>query len=508
MSKKPFISLAESHPEIAAEADGWNSKLFTSGSNKKKDWKCKLGHKWIASINHRTSGTKCPVCSNKKVLSGFNDLKTKFPKIAESANGWDTTKVAAFSNVKYSWICELKHEWIASVASRTNVGAGCPYCTNRKVLKGFNDLKTLYPQLANEAEGWDPSEIAPGSGKIKKWKCPKGHNWQASPNNRTNGNTGCPICTGRMVKIGFNDLLTTHPELCLEIVSGDPTKFTSGSKYQITWKCKNNHTFKASIYNRAIKKTNCPRCLNRGNQIKHSVLSDSFPEIAKDAYGWDPSEISAGSGKIKDWKCPDNHIYRMSIDKRTLRKQGCPICSGHKILIGFNDLSTTHPNLLDEIDGWDPTKYSKGSEFKASWICKEGHRWKTLISNRTLHNQGCPSCAKTGFDPNSVGYLYFISHEIWQMLQIGITNNPKKRLGEHKKLGWEILEIRGPMDGHLTQQWETAILRMLKAKGADLANSKIAGKFDGYSEAWSVNKFKVRSINELMEMTENFETKF
>jgi hypothetical protein len=48
---------------------------------------------------------------------------------------------------------------------------------------------------------------------------------------------------------------------------------------------------------------------------------------------------------------------------------------------------------------------------------------------------------------------------------------------------WDVLEIRGPMDGHLTQQWETAILRMLKAKGADLSNSKIAGKFDGYSEA-------------------------
>ena len=61
------------------------------------------------------------------------------------------------------------------------------------------------------------------------------------------------------------------------------------------------------------------------------------------------------------------------------------------------------------------------------------------------------------------------------------------------------------MDGHLTQQWETSILQMLKAKGADLANSKIAGKFDGYSEAWSVSKFRVKSIRELMDETEKFE---
>ena len=91
------------------------------------------------------------------------------------------------------------------------------------------------------------------------------------------------------------------------------------------------------------------------------------------------------------------------------------------------------------------------------------------------------------------------------MLQIGITNSHDNRLKDHKKLGWEELELRGPMDGHLTQQWETAILRMLKAKGADLSNSKIAGKFDGYSEAWSKLTFEVKSIKELMKLTEEFE---
>ena len=93
------------------------------------------------------------------------------------------------------------------------------------------------------------------------------------------------------------------------------------------------------------------------------------------------------------------------------------------------------------------------------------------------------------------------------MFQIGITNDPTKRLDQHKKLGWEVVELRGQMDGHLTQQWETAILRMLKAKGADLSNSKIAGKFDGYSEAWSKSTFPVKSIKELMRQTEEFEGK-
>jgi hypothetical protein len=91
------------------------------------------------------------------------------------------------------------------------------------------------------------------------------------------------------------------------------------------------------------------------------------------------------------------------------------------------------------------------------------------------------------------------------MFQIGITNNLDHRVKTHKKLGWQLIEVRGPMDGHLTQQWETAILRMLRTKGADLSNKEIAGKFDGYSEAWSKSTFPARSIKELMRLTEEFE---
>ena len=62
----------------------------------------------------------------------------------------------------------------------------------------MSDLATLNPQLANE---WDyekngelkPEDFTCGSDKKVWWKCEKGHEWQATINNRNNG-TGCPIC--------------------------------------------------------------------------------------------------------------------------------------------------------------------------------------------------------------------------------------------------------------------------------------------------------------------------
>ena len=87
------------------------------------------------------------------------------------------------------------------------------------------------------------------------------------------------------------------------------------------------------------------------------------------------------------------------------------------------------------------------------------------------------------------------------VLVIHVVNSIEK---EHALLF--VLSYRS-MDGHLTQQWESAILRMLKARGADLSNAKIAGKFDGYSEAWSKSTFQVKTIKELMRLTEEFEEK-
>jgi hypothetical protein len=236
-------------------------------------------------------------------------------------------------------------------------------------------------------------------------------------------------------------------------------------------------------------------------------LQSIYPEHAKLADGWDPTIVLAGSHSRKKWKCNLGHTWTAQVESK-IANSLCPYCSNRKLWSGFNDLKTLYPLIALELDGLDSSKIHSGSQKKVPWKCSQGHKWKATVSSRTGSSKaGCPSCAFFGFDPNLPSHIYFLEQDVWGMLQIGITNDISRRLAEHNKNGWEPLEIRGPMDGHLTQQWETAILRMLKAKGADLSNSKIAGKFDGYSEAWSKSTFEVKSIKELMELTEEFENK-
>ena len=195
-----FNDLQSKFPEIAKQACGWDPTTVFASSNKKRQWRCDQGHTWEADVSKRTLGRGCPICANRVLLVGFNDLKTKFPYIADQADGWDPTLTIAGTRLKKSWKCKLGHTWEATVSNRTFSNTGCPVCANLKLLTGFNDLKTRYPEIAQEADGWDPSAVMHGTPKILKWKCGYGHSWNASIDNRTRNKSGCPYCA----EYGFN----------------------------------------------------------------------------------------------------------------------------------------------------------------------------------------------------------------------------------------------------------------------------------------------------------------
>ena len=102
------------------------------------------------------------------------------------------------SGKKVWWTCDKGHEWQAPVNNR-NKGRGCPYCSGNIVLKGYNDLQTINPTLAQEwnyekNDNLKPEDFTANSGKKVWWRCSKGHEWQAAISSR-NAGRGCPICT-------------------------------------------------------------------------------------------------------------------------------------------------------------------------------------------------------------------------------------------------------------------------------------------------------------------------
>jgi len=390
-----FNDLKTKFPDIAAEAYMWDPTIIIAGSTSKKTWKCNLGHIWDTSLNERTSNKSgCPVCSGHQVLAGFNDLQTKFPDIAAEAYMWDPQLITSKSNKIREWKCNEGHIYSSNIANRTIRGDGCPVCSGREVLAGFNDLKTKFPDIAAEAYGWDPATVTAGSGKKQDWECNMGHIYTSAVYSRTSDErTGCPVCSGREVLAGFNDLKTKFPDIAAEAYGWDPATVTAGRNQKKDWICIEGHIYTSAINNRTNGK-GCAICSGHQVLAGFNDLQTKFPEIAAEAYMWDPSTVVVGTPQKKDWKCNKGHIYFSSVAARTSNNgTGCPVCSGHQVLAGFNDLQTKFPDIAAEAYMWDPQLITSKSNKIREWKCNEGHIYSSNIANRTIRGDGCPVCS-------------------------------------------------------------------------------------------------------------------
>jgi len=238
------------------------------------------------------------------------------------------------------WKGKCGHEWQAVVGNRVR-GSGCPYCSSRKVLAGFNDLATKRPDLLDE---WDyeknaplkPEEVFPGSRRKVWWKCKYGHEYFMTVGQKSKG-CRCSVCRsirGRMS--GTDDLAAMYPELATE------------------WSEKN------------------------------------LPLTPDRVFNW-------GNRKSFWWKCPECGIeYRYSVRGR-LEGYSCPYCAGFELKQGFNDLGTTDPDIAAEWDysrneGKVPEQFFRTSRRYTWWKCRRGHSYGCRINERTVERKECYIC--------------------------------------------------------------------------------------------------------------------
>ena len=413
-------------------------KKITYGSSKMAWWKCEHGHEWQASIYDRTHFEKstCPYCSNRRVLKGYNDLKSKFPRIARQ---WDYSKNEGVSpqDVFYNsskeawWKCKEGHSWKATVKSRTYANNNeCPYCANKKTLKGYNDLETTNPELLKEwyydKNDIQPCQITVDSFKKVWWKCKHGHKWKSTIASKIKNNGKCPICSNKKVLKGYNDLATVSPEIAKEWNYDKNKKFTPSTilaegTTRVWWKCEKGHEWETSPKKRTENHSKCPYCSGLKVWAGYNDLATTNPELLDE---WDykknkdlkPIEVSAKSTKKVWWKCKKGHEWLDTARDRTQKKTDCPYCSNLIILKGYNDLKSKYPELVKEWD-YDKNNYLNPEELiydsnlSVWWKCENGHSWRQKISDRTLKNKTkCPKCLRNAPSEKDINLPLNITH--------------------------------------------------------------------------------------------------
>lgn len=192
---------AEWHPILNRKVIPWD----VAAQSQRKHWfECERKHEYEVTLASRSSGSGCGFCSGRNLLAGSNGLATKFPLLASE---WhpklneelSASMVMAHSNRIIHWECKKGHHWKAAAYSRPR-GSGCPTCSDKVALEGFNTLNDVYPEVAKQwltsDKALSPTEVTVSSGVKVTWRCEEHHTWIARVAQRSAGQK-CPYCVSR-----------------------------------------------------------------------------------------------------------------------------------------------------------------------------------------------------------------------------------------------------------------------------------------------------------------------
>jgi hypothetical protein len=345
---------------------------------------------------------------------GLDDLATKFPLLLgewhPQNNGEKTpSDFSAGSHTKVWWLCAKGHEWLTSIEARTRLAGptSCPYCSGRQVIPGQNDLGTVAPSLASQFSAKNKvsvSAVNPTSKTNYIWVCPQGHEWTGTAKSRTAGRD-CPICDGKVLTSGENDLATKLPELAeywdFEKNKQKPSDVSASARNSFQWTCSKGHEWRSTIYT-LVKNPTCPRCRNADGRPKAQRIGSSFPSLEK------------------EWNSVKNFGLTFSS-------------------MGISDVK------------------------KYWWICDKGHVWKTSVAHRANDRQ-CPACVSKGYNQTKPGLFYFIQHSGKHSRKVGITNisTRTKRIDGWAERGWKIIKVVESENGSAIADLETEMFRWIR----------------------------------------------
>lgn len=278
-AKKVFLGetdLGTTHPDLTKEWGRQNKityKEVTAGSSLRVSWTCPSNHDYVTTVSKRAKrGQGCPICSNKRVVQGENDMATTHPELAAEIDlgvtenqGWET--LSAGSARMLAWRCKNDHRWLQRAVVRSRMGTGCPFCAGQRVVTGQNDFATSHPHLLKEwdfAENGDldPKKLFPNTEVTVHWICRSGHKWATTLAHRASLGIGCPYCSGRKASPGINDVQSSEfgDSWDYELNEGvDPAWVHRGSTSIFYWRCLEGHSWRTASRHRN-EGSGCPTC--------------------------------------------------------------------------------------------------------------------------------------------------------------------------------------------------------------------------------------------------------
>ena len=182
------------------------------------------------------SGAYCNSCSRRVNVDKEKTLRYQYPAVADmydnsGRNKLPSDEISYYAKGKFYFKCVNCGEvfktnlgTVITASERSNsLSCGCTVCRGLEIRKGINDISCGLNPWAEEM--WDLDKnvesrfnVSCKSKRFYWFRCPEGHSFKASPyrilqgyiESKKKGRLYCPVCSGREVRTGVNDIATTH----------------------------------------------------------------------------------------------------------------------------------------------------------------------------------------------------------------------------------------------------------------------------------------------------------
>lgn len=217
-------------------------------------WRCAQGHEWFSTGRSvRNMRSWCPRCYGNAALS----IKVA-TDLAANKGGKCLSRTYYNSATPMAWQCKVGHTWKATLNNVRNAGSWCPVCARSRSKSTVASAK----KLAIQNGGCCLSSGCEDARTRLKWKCSKGHIWEATTQSIRSGRW-CPICarikTSSIHMSVAHQIARSRGGCCL-------SKVYINNKSKLDWQCSKGHRWEACLHHVKNSKTWCPRCPATGQE--------------------------------------------------------------------------------------------------------------------------------------------------------------------------------------------------------------------------------------------------
>lgn len=166
--------------------------------------------------------------------------------------------------------------------------------------------------------------------------------------------------------------------------------------HDVTWKA-----FPQSL----LRGQGCKQCGIEKRVKKQRYTKEQFASIIKEKV---PNVDIVGDYLGRDVKilvrCKKDGYEWLANPRNLQNGEGCPLCSNNVVVVGINDVATTHPQIIKYFkDQIEANRYTYGSGHKTTFICPICHHEKVdYIRNVSRNGFMCNYCDGSISFPNKL----------------------------------------------------------------------------------------------------------